>query len=353
MIPSSDVLEGLWKIVAGLLIGGLLGAFGVGLLVRAAWQWLIGRTESSGHPMARRQWSFGKAVEPPARGSSHLARTEGSPMHRKRLVSARTLVTVLVGAITLLGAAQVYASTLEAVKSRGVLIVGVREDFPPLGYLDGEGRNTGFEVDLARYLARQLLGEEGKLRLVRVNAGNRLTAILSGSADMLIASVSATEDRAAVFALSEPYFLSGTLLLVPRGSPIQDVLDVKGKRVAVLEGTIQEGAWEPVVREPVVRGVIRVQLRNVAAAVAALRAGQVDALAEDDVLILALARQYPDLVAVGKPFRPHPYAIAMHKDNGELRAWVNEQLRQAKADGTYDTLWNRYFGDAAAILLRP
>ncbi len=69
--------------------------------------------------------------------------------------------------------------------------------------------------------------------------------------------------------------------------------------------------------------------------------------------VSALARQYPDLTAVGKPFRPHPYAVAMPKGDGELRAWVNEQLRKAKADGTYDALWNKYFGEAGAILLRP
>ncbi len=274
-------------------------------------------------------------------------------MQRKGWVTRCTAVTVIMGALTLLGAAQVYASTLEAVKARGVLIVGVREDFPPLGYLDGDGRNTGFEVDLARYLARQMLGDEGKLRLVRINAGDRLTAILSGSADLLIAAVTATEDRVAVFTLSDPYFISGTVLLVPQGSPIQDVLDVKGKRVAVLAGSIQEGGLDPAVREPAVRGTIPVKFWRVGAAVAALRAGEVDALAEDDVLVMALARQYPDLAAVGKPFRPHPYAVAMHKGDGELRAWVNEQLRQAKADGTYDQLWNRYFGDAATVLLRP
>ncbi len=274
-------------------------------------------------------------------------------MHKRRLVARRTLVTLLVGALTLLGATQGYAGTLAAVKARGMLIVGVRWDFPPLGYLDGTGKPTGFEVDLARYLARQLLGDEGKLRLVPVSAGDRLTAILSGSADLLIAAVTATEDRAAVLALSEPYFVSGTLLLVPRNSPIQDARDLTGKKVAVLEGSIQEGGLDPAVREPAVRGIIRVKFWSVAAAVTALRAGQVDALAEDDVLILALAKQYPDLVAVGRPFRPQPYAIAMHKGEGELRAWVNEQLRQAKTDGTLDTLWNRYFGDAAAILPRP
>ena len=269
-------------------------------------------------------------------------------MQKRWSVASRTAVTLLTGALMLLGAAQVYAGTLEAVKARGMLAVGVREDFPPLGYLDSNGKNTGFEVDLARYLARQLLGDEGKLRLVPVRAGDRLTAILSGLADMLIASVSATEDRAAVFALSEPYFVSGTLLLVPRNSSIRDFGDVPGKRVAVLEGSIQEGSLEPAVPE-----AIRVRFWSVAEAVAALQAGQVDAFAEDDILVLALAKQYPDLAAVGKPFHPHPYAIAVPKGEGEFRAWVNDQLRKAKADGTYDQLWNRYFSDAAAILLRP
>ncbi len=274
-------------------------------------------------------------------------------MQKTGKIARGCVVILLVGALALLVAAHGHAGTLEAAKARGTLVVGVREDFPPLGYLDADGKHAGFEVDLARYLARQLLGDEGKLRLVPVVAGSRLTALLSGSADMLIAAVTATEDRASVFALSEPYFVSGTLLLVPRNSSIRDFGDLPGKRVAVLEGTIQEGAWEPVVREPVVRGVIRVQLRNVAAAVAALRAGRVDAFAEDDILVLALAKQNPDLAAVGKPFRPHPYAIAMHKGDPDLLAWVNDQLRKAKADGTYDTLWNRYFGEARRILLRP
>jgi polar amino acid transport system substrate-binding protein len=269
-------------------------------------------------------------------------------MQKTGPVSTRTAVTPLVVILTLLGAAQVYAGTLEAAKGRGALVVGVREDFPPLGYVDSNGEHTGFEVDLARYLARQLLGDEGKLRLVTVRAGNRLTAILSESADLLIAAVTVTEDRASVFAFSEPYFRSGTLLLVPRNSPIQDLRDVPGKRVAVLEGSIQEGGLEPAVPE-----AIRVKFWTATEAVAALRAGRVDALAEDDILVLALARQYPDLAAVGKPFQPHPLAVAMPRGDGELLAWVNDQLRKAKADGTYDTLWNRYFGEGGAILLRP
>ena len=269
-------------------------------------------------------------------------------MQRKGLGATRSAASLLVGALALLVAPQADAGALEAAKARGALVVGVRKDFPPLGYLDANGKHVGFEVDLARYMARQLLGAEEKLQVTPVSAGNRITALLSGSADMLIAAMTATEDRATVLAFSDPYFLSGTLLLVPRNSAIQGQPDVKGKRVAVLEGSIQEGGIAPVYPE-----AIRVKFWTVSEAVAALQAGKVDAFAEDDVLALALARQYPDLIAVGKPVRPRPYAVAMPKGDGELRAWVNEQLRKAKTDGTYDALWNRYFGETGTILLRP
>jgi putative glutamine transport system substrate-binding protein len=263
-------------------------------------------------------------------------------------VARGCVVTLLVGALTLLAAAQAHAGALEEAKARGSLIVGVREDFPPLGYLDADGKHTGFEVDLARYLARQLLGDERKLRVTPAPPGSRITILHTGLADLLIAAVTVTEDRTSVFAFSEPYFLSGSLLLVPRNSAIQGLPDVKGKRVAVIEGSIQESGVERVAPE-----ATRVKFWSVSEAVAALRAGKVDALAEDDILVLALAKQHPDLAAVGKPFRPRPYAVAIRKGDPELLAWVNEQLRKAKTDGTLDMLWNKYFGDAGAILPRP
>ncbi len=269
-------------------------------------------------------------------------------MQRRRPVAMRTTMTLLAGALTLLGAVHAHAGVLEAAKGRGALIVGVREDFPPLGYRDAAGKPAGFEVDLARYLARQLLGDESKLQLTPASAGSRITTLVSGSADLLIAAMTVTEDRAAVFAFSDPYFMSGSLLLVPRTSAIRDLPDVMGKRVAVIEGSIQESGLARVAPE-----ATPAKFWRIAEAVEALQAGRVDALVEDDTLVLALAKQHRDLAAVGKPFRPRAYAIAMPKGDPELLAWVNEQLRNAKADGTYDMLWKRYFGDAGPILRRP
>ncbi|HTX53069.1 MAG TPA: transporter substrate-binding domain-containing protein [Candidatus Baltobacteraceae bacterium] len=268
-------------------------------------------------------------------------------MQRKRFAVIQVAVMLLVAAL------QAHAGTLEAAKQRGALIVGVRKDFPPLGYIDGTGQLVGFEVDLARYLARHLLGDEGKLQVQRVQAGDRITSLLSGSIDMLIAGVMVTDYSASVFAFSEPYLMSGSLLLVRRGSSISDFPDVVGKKVAVIEGSVQEGVQEGVLG-PAIQGVTLVKFWSVSAAVEALRTGQVDAFAEDDVLVWALARQYPQLAAVGNQFRPpHPVAVAVRKDDQELLAWVNGQLQNAKADGTYDTLWKRYFGEGGPIPIRP
>ena len=197
-------------------------------------------------------------------------------MQKTGKVARGCVLPLLVGALALLTAAQAHAGALEAAKARGTLVVGVRKDFPPLGYLDDNGKSAGFEIDLARYMARQLLGDEEKLRVTPVSAGNRITALISGSVDLLIAAVTVMEDRATVLAFSEPYFLSGTLLLVPRNSSIQGLPDVKGKRVAVIEGSIQEGGIAPVYPE-----AIRVKFWTVSEAVAALQAGRVDAFAVD------------------------------------------------------------------------
>jgi ABC-type amino acid transport substrate-binding protein len=257
-------------------------------------------------------------------------------------------VNLLLGVLALSVFADAQAGTLDIAKARGALIVGVRQDFLPFGYLDERGKNTGLEVDLARYLARQLFGDDSKLQFSPVTAGDRITALVSRTVDMLIAGVTVTDYSSSVFAFSEPYFTSGSLLLVSRNSSIKSLEDLKGRKVAVVEGTLQEKGLEQLGRE-----ATRIKFWTVPDAVEALLAGKVDAFAEDDVLVRALSKKHPSLSAVGTPFNSRPIAVAMPKDEPALLAWVNDQLRKARADGTYDTLWKKYFGEAGAMLVRP
>lgn len=239
-------------------------------------------------------------------------------------------------------------STLDAIKKRGKIVVGVKTDFPPFGYVDASGKNLGFDVDVAHRFAKALLGDEDKVDFVAVTSGNRIPFLQSGKIDIIIATVTVTDERRQVVEFSDPYFLSGSLLLVPKASKLRGVADLNGKTVAVVQGAIQDKDVEQLAPK-----ANRVKFGKVSEAVLAVKGGRADAYVHDDVVILTLARENPDLRAVGKPFIPRPYGIAVRKGELEFVKWVNEQLAAMKKDGTYDRMWKKYFGEVEANLVKP
>jgi ABC-type amino acid transport substrate-binding protein len=181
-----------------------------------------------------------------------------------------------------------------------------------------------------------------------VTSGNRIPFLQSGKIDIIIASVTVTDERRQVVEFSEPYFMSGGLLLVPKNSPIKGVEDLAGKTVAVIQGAIQDKDIEQLAPK-----ADRVKFGKVSEAVLAVKGGRADAFSQDDVLILTLAKEDPDLKPVGKPFTPRPYGIAVRKGDVEFIKWVDGQLDKMKKDGTYDALWKKYFGEVEAYLFKP
>src|SRR5262249_31393513 len=86
-------------------------------------------------------------------------------------------------------------SSLDDIRTRGLIRVGVKTDAPPFGFLDGHGRPAGFEIDLARFLARVLFDDDRRAQLVPVTTGTRFGALQTGVVDLLIATITATEER--------------------------------------------------------------------------------------------------------------------------------------------------------------
>jgi len=262
--------------------------------------------------------------------------------------TARLGFILVAGLLALALAGQAMAGTLDEVKKRGKLIAGVKTDFPPFGYVDSSGKNLGFDVDVAHLFAKALFDDENKVELVAVTSGNRIPFLQSGKIDIIIASVTVTDERRQVVEFSEPYFMSGGLLLVPKNSSINGVEDLAGKTVAVIQGAIQDKDIEQLAPK-----ADRIKFGKVSEAVLAVKGGRADAFSQDDILILTLAKENPDLKPVGKPFTPRPYGIAVRKGDVEFIKWVDGQLDKMKKDGTYDKLWKKYFGDVEAYLYKP
>ncbi len=249
------------------------------------------------------------------------------------------LAALLLWAAAVPGAAA--AGGLDDARSRGKLLAGVMTDFPPFGYLDSSGQPAGFDVDVARYLARALFDEDGRLEPVSVTPGSRIPFLYSGWIDMIVAGMTITAERRQVLEFSDPYFVSASLLLVPAGSRIRGIGDLAGKTVAVVEGSIQEKDLP--LLAPAAK---RIAFPTVGEAVRALTAGKADALCQDDMVVLALAKENRALKPAGTPFLPRPYAIAVRKGDLATLRWVNEKLRVMRKDGTYERLREKYLGAA-------
>jgi ABC-type amino acid transport substrate-binding protein len=270
-----------------------------------------------------------------------------------RRTTVVTLVTAVLAGLALLAtgfappAAQAQ-STLAEIKKRDKLIVGVKTDFPPFGSVDAAGKNVGFDVDVAYELTKAMLGDPNKVELVSVTSGNRIPYLQSGKIDIIVATVTINDERRKVVEFSEPYFLSGALILVPKASAINDVKDLNGKKVAIIQGSITDQDLADLTPQ-----ATRLKYGKVTECVLAVKAGHADAFVQDDILILKLAKENSDLRVAGNAFLPRPYGIAVRKGDIEFNNWVNAQLKRMHADGTYDRIWKKHVGEFESKLIKP
>lgn len=185
-----------------------------------------------------------------------------------------------------LGAQATWADSLEAIKARGTLIVGVKKDVPLWGLLDpSSGEIKGLEPDLAQLLADHL---GVKLKLIGVLTSERTDAVVSGKVDVLIATLSDTPERRRLMTLVEPhYYGSGVNLLARKSEHFKEWGALRNRRVCGRRGAFYN---RPIT---VTYGTDVIALYGNNLSIAALRDGRCSALLYDDTAIIAIL-QDPD-----------------------------------------------------------
>lgn len=155
-------------------------------------------------------------------------------MKRRILASLLTLAALAVPAWS--GIAR--ADQLADVKARGKLIVGVKNDYPPFGYIAGDGKLVGFEVDLARFIANELLGSPDRVEFVPVVAANRMQFLEAGRIDLILATLGQTAERAKVIDFTiPPYSAGGPMLLVRKDVPVTSWETARGHLFCSIQGS--------------------------------------------------------------------------------------------------------------------
>lgn len=229
-------------------------------------------------------------------------------------------------------------STMAAIQNRGRLIVGVDQSTYYFGFRDPSSVEIkGFDIDLAREIARRIFGDPDRIELQVVDASQREAALQSGQVDLVVRTFSITCARKKDVEFSTTYFYAHQRILVAKRSQIASAADLLGKRVCAVSGTTSLPRLLAVNPNLTVVGVA-----NWTDCLLMVQQGQVDAISTDDAVLAGLARQDPNMEMVGPSLRDEPYGVGIKKGNDDLVRFVNGALAEIRADGTWDRLYDTW-----------
>jgi polar amino acid transport system substrate-binding protein len=211
------------------------------------------------------------------------------------------------------------------IASRKRLIVGVKCDTPPFGYIDVRGKNAGVDVEIAKWFARYAFGREQRLTFVCAPTAVREPLLTNGRVDMVISTFTYTADRDTRIDFSRAYYKASGRLLVKNTSPIQSLSDIGGKRIATTSGSVYD-RW----MKRCFSGTSVVVTDSVTNAVLAFNQGRADAVMFDDTSLALIAATDPNAKLTNDIFLEGPYGIGIKQGNVQLKRWIDARLNLMK-----------------------
>ncbi len=226
-------------------------------------------------------------------------------------------------------------STMAAIAERGRLVVGVDQNTYLFGFRNpATGQLEGFDIDIAREIARAIFGDPDRIQLRVVEASQRESVLQSGAVDLVAQTFSITCERKRNVAFSTVYFEANQKILTVKGSGIDSFAALSGKRVCAVWGTTSLSALFVLNPRPKLFGATAWT-----DCLVLLQQGQVDAISTDDVVLQGLKAQDPNVEVVGESFAAEPYGIGIKKENSDLVRFVNGVLEKIRNDGTWQRLY--------------
>lgn len=204
--------------------------------------------------------------------------------------------------------------TLGQIIKRDKLIVGVRDDAAPFGFRDKSGSLIGYDIDLARIIAKGIFNNDKKVEFVPVTASNRIMKLNSGEVDILIATMSVTEQRQQILDFSVPYHFAGQAILTSRVGKATTLKDFDGKKLIIVFGSTSENNLRKNAPEIEVLG-----FKNYKDAFNALKAGKAQGVMADDTILYNLVQNDGSVKILPKRYSQEPYAVAFRKENENIR----------------------------------
>lgn len=229
-------------------------------------------------------------------------------------------------------------AAVASIRERGRLLVGLDIGSNLFSFRDPiTGRITGFDVDIAGEVARDIFGDPGAVEYRILSSADRVVALQNNTVDIVVKTMTITCERRREVNFSTVYFTGFQRILAPRNSDIAGPADLPGKRVCVAQGTTSLAKVREIDPPPVIVAVV-----TWADCLVALQQNDVDAVSTDDAILAGLVAQDPYLNIVGPNMAEQPYGIGLNLVRTDLVRFVNGTLERIRTDGTWNTLYRRW-----------
>lgn len=242
----------------------------------------------------------------------------------------KSILTFASSFLLALGLSAASADTLTDVKAKGTLTIGVKNDYPPYGFLNDKGEIVGFEVELGKYIAKEILGPEGKVELVPVVAANRIEFLTSGRIDIILATLGVTAERGKVIDFSEYYVSApGPSVLAPAGAKFGKWEELKGQTLCGIQGSY----FNKHLTETF--GINLTNFKTQPDAYRALKDNRCIGFAFDDMTLRKKLddAEWKDYKIAVEPYEYIPQAAGIRKQDEAFRDAVNAAIIKAEAEG--------------------
>ena len=267
-------------------------------------------------------------------------------MHRRPSLF-KACVFLFAASASVVGIAQAADSKLDSVLARGKLIVGTGSTNAPWHFQGADGKLQGFDIDIARMVAKGLFNDPSKVEFVVQSSDARIPNLLTDKVDMSCQFITVTASRAQQVAFTLPYYREGVGLLLPANSKYKEIDDMKAAGDSLTVAVLQNVSAEELVHQALPKAKVD-QYDSVDLMYQAVNSGRADAAATDQSSVKYLMVQNPGRYrSPAYAWSPQTYACAVKRGDQDWVNFVNTALHEAMTGvefQTYAASFKTWFG---------
>ena len=236
-----------------------------------------------------------------------------------------------------------------ALKDRGTFVLGLDDSFPPLGFRDDNNEIVGYDIDLAKEVAKRM-GVNFKAQPIDWDA--KEMELETGKIDCIWNGFTITDDRKAALSMSFAYLDNEQVLVVRKDSGITTLEDMKGKVIGIQSGS---SAQEAVDDNPDFKNGLAdiVAFKDNITALNDLKIGGVDGVVMDSVVAnYSIAQTGEPFAVVSQALANEEYGVGFRKKEPQLRDEVEKILKEMAADGTIEAISTKWFGKDISVVAK-